>query len=112
MGVIKPADLVEASICSLWRYHDIVDFEGFKKIFCMNDENSQNFPITAAIIREDVILPKIKYIVDILAWQAIVYKVSIDDVSILLHWLTTKTQSRSHFRFSNLAPCLERPPVT
>jgi hypothetical protein len=69
---------VEAAANTLWRYHDNISFDGFLQQFKMNSDNTKNYPILSAVLENESILPKIKYIVDVLAWQAIVFKVLAD----------------------------------
>jgi hypothetical protein len=76
MEIVPHQDPVQAAIGNIWRYHDNINFDGFCQQFRVNPDNAQAYPILAAVIENEVMLPKIKYITDILAWQAIVFKVS------------------------------------
>jgi hypothetical protein len=75
MEVAPSADPVQAALGSLWRFHDSVSFEGFTQNFHMNSDNAKSFPVLAAVLQNEFMLPKIKHIVDMLAWQAVVFKV-------------------------------------
>jgi hypothetical protein len=75
MEIAPHDDSLQAAMGDIWRFHDCVSFDGFCQLFRMNPENGESFPILAAVIENEFILPKIKFIVDILAWQAVVFKV-------------------------------------
>lgn len=75
MEIAPHSNTVQAALGSLWRFHDNISFEGFAQQFRMNSDNAKLYPILSAVLENEAMLPKIKHIVDILAWQAVVFKV-------------------------------------
>ena len=59
-----------------WRYHNVVSYSDACTRFHQVTSLATDFPVLAAVFAHDAILPKIKYLADILAWQAIVFRVA------------------------------------
>ncbi len=55
-------------------FHERVTFEDFRRLFVWT-RNGVKYPVIDAVLKNEESLPLIKYAVDILAWQAVVFKV-------------------------------------
>ena len=84
MEIAPPVEPVPRTLATIWRHHEAVSFDGFQQQFLMNVAHEKKFPIIAAVLKNESSLPKIKYIVDILAWQAVAFKVSYSTIIVIL----------------------------
>ena len=58
-----------------WRHLESVSFDTFKRTFHLQPKSTLKYPIISAILQNESVLHKIRFIVDIFAWQAIAFKV-------------------------------------
>jgi hypothetical protein len=58
----------------LWKVRKTVNYDEFCKAFGMDRTNEVNFPILNKFIKTESSLAQVKYIVDILAWHAILFE--------------------------------------
>ena len=68
-------DPLAMSLATTWRHLESVSFDAFKRSFQLQTTHAAMYPILDAILRNENMLHKIRYIVDIFAWQAIAFKV-------------------------------------
>jgi len=59
----------------IWRTQEIISYSSFLRYFSLVQSNVVNFPLLAAVIKHEENLPVIKYIGDILAWHALLFRV-------------------------------------
>ena len=59
----------------LWRIRTPASFNDFEQLFLATSLNRKNFPFLSKFLKEEEKLHNIKYIIDIIQWQSILFKI-------------------------------------
>lgn len=69
-----PADLARAARIQLWRYRESVTFDRFSSSFSLLGRKRSLYPVITAVLKLEPKLSVIKYVADVFAWQALLFK--------------------------------------
>jgi hypothetical protein len=75
MEIGLPQEPGTAARMNLWRSRESISFTSFERAFNLRASNRTSYPVIATVLKYVDSLPLIRYGADILAWQAIVFRV-------------------------------------